>query len=229
MNRKWFGIAALITIAISLLSVSSCGDPQTLQSITVVPATVTFGSSNIPVGADAGLTTQLRALGNYLHPPVTKDITDQVTWASSDNQMVTVNSTGLTTATGVVCGTGTVISATVNTNSDAGGVSASGAIVTGSMTANVTCFTGNGSGSSEPTLALSFAGTGTGTITSSPAGINCPSTQVNCVASFPTGTGVTLTATPVGSSVFGGYSGGCTGSTCTIDMESDTAVVATFN
>src|ERR1700689_3524037 len=104
MSRKWFSIIALTAAAISLLSVSSCGDPQELQSIAVQPSTETFGASNIPVSANAGLQVQLTALGSYLHPPVTKDITNQVTWASSDNQEVTVSSTGLITATGVVCG-----------------------------------------------------------------------------------------------------------------------------
>jgi hypothetical protein len=229
MNRKWFSIAALIIVAISLFSVSSCGDPQTLQSIQVVPGSVTFGASNIPVSADAGLTTQLRALGSYLHPPVTKDITDQVTWASSDNQEVTVNSTGLITATGVVCGPNTAISATLTTNADGSGVSSSGAIVTGFMTASVVCFTNTGGGGgAAPILTVNFLGSGTGTVTSPT--FNCASTAISCVDSFPAGTTVTLTATPIAPSTFGGWSGGCTGtSTCVLLMESDTTVTATFN
>src|ERR1700675_4454845 len=145
MKAKWFGTVALILVAISLLSVSSCGDPQELTSIQVQPTTETVGASNIPVPADAGLQVQLRALGTYIHPPVTKDITNQVTWTSNDTQMVTVSSSGLATATGGSC-RGTLISATLNTNADGSGVSASGAIVTGSMTADVVCFTSTGSG-----------------------------------------------------------------------------------
>ena len=41
--------------------------------------------------------------------------------------------------------------------------------------------------------------------------------------------GPTLTATPVGTSVFGGWTGGCTGGTCTIVLQSDTTATATFN
>ena len=122
MKAKWLGILALIFAAISLLSVSSCGDPQTLQSITIQPSTETFGAANIPVGLDAGLQVQLTALGSYLHPPVTKDITSQVTWASSSPQMFTITSDGLLTATGQECG-GTLVSATVQTNTDGSGVS----------------------------------------------------------------------------------------------------------
>jgi len=230
MNRKWFSIAALIIAGILLLSVSSCGDKQELTSISIQPSVETFGASNIPVIDDAGATVQLRALGTYVHPPVTKDITDQVTWFSNTPAMVTVNSTGLITVVGGPCG-GTLISATVQTNADASGLSASGAIVTGYMTANVVCFTGTtgGGGGAEPTLTLNFAGTGTGIVTVSPSGFSCANTDVSCVTSFPTGTTVTLTATPVGASVFGGFADGCTGTTCTILLQSDTTVTTTFN
>jgi hypothetical protein len=227
MSRKWFSVTALIIAAIVLLSVSSCGNKQELTSISIQPGVETFGASNIPVVDDTGLNVQLRALGTYVHPPVTKDITDQVVWASNTPQMVTVTSTGLITVTGNSCG-GTLISATVQTNADTGGLSASGAIVTGYMTANVVCFTGAGGGG-EPTLTLGFAGTGTGTVTVSPSNFSCATTDVSCITSFPSGTTVTVSATPVGSSSFGGFAGGCTGTTCTILLQSDTAVTATFN
>jgi hypothetical protein len=231
MSRKWFSIIALIATAISLLAVSGCGDPQTLQSITIQPGTETVGASNIPVSQDAGSQVQLRALGTYLHPPVTKDITNQVTWSSNTPQMFTVNSTGLLTATGLSCG-GTLVSATVQTNSDPSGVSSSGAVVTGYMTANVTCFTSTTSGGSTgPTVTVAFGGTGAGTVSSQPAGINCASTGGPCVGTFATGTTIVLTATPIGT--FGGWSGSCdsiSGETCTINsLTSDISVMATFN
>jgi hypothetical protein len=231
MNRKWLSIAALIITAISLVSVSSCGDPQELVTITVQPTTVTFGASNIPVIQDQGIQVQLRALGSYIHPPVVKDITDQVTWASNTTQMFTVNSTGLLTATGFLCG-GTLVSATSTTNHDGSGLSSSGAVVTGYTTANIVCFTGSGSGgSSEPVLTVNFSGSGTGVVASSTSGFSCASTAVSCVDSFPSGTSITLTATPVAPSTFGGWSGGgCTGTgTCTLLLQTDTTVVATFN
>jgi hypothetical protein len=232
MSRKWFGLAALVIIASSLLAVSSCGDPQELVSIQIQPGTETIGSSNVPVSQDAGIQVQLSALGTYVHPPVTKDITNQVTWASNTPQLVTVNSSGLMTATGFLCGGG-LVSATVTTNSDGSGVSSSGAIVTGNMTANVVCFTGTGSGggAAEPTLTLNFSGSGTGTVSSSTSGFTCASTAVSCIDSFPSETTVTLTATPVAPSSFGGWSGGgCTGtSTCVLLLQTDTIVTAAFN
>jgi Bacterial Ig-like domain (group 2) len=233
MSRKWFSIAALVIAAILLLTVSSCGDKQELVSIAIQPGVETFGAADIPVIEDAGATVQLRALGTYVHPPVTKDITDQVTWASNTPDMVTVNSTGLITVTGGPCG-GTLISATVQTNADTSGLSASGAIVTGYMTANVVCFTsttGGGGGGGEPILTVGFSGTGLGIVISSPSGISCANTDISCVASFPSDTPVTLTATAVGTSVFGGWTGGCTGASasCTIILQTDTTVTATFN
>ena len=130
-----------ILVCSLLAFVLGCGHSQQLVSITVTPPVETFGAANIPVSEDHGLNVQLRALGNYIHPPVTKDITDQVVWTSNTPQMVTVNSTGLIEATGEACG-GAVISATVTTN-NSGAVSSSGAIVTGTMAANVVCYTGN--------------------------------------------------------------------------------------
>jgi hypothetical protein len=137
-----------LVLAAFLASSFSCGHDQQLVSITIVPDTETFGASSIPVPDDAGLGVQLRALGQYSHPPVTKDITNQVTWGSNDIQMVTVTPTGLLVATGSSCG-GSVISATVHTNHSDGGLSSSGAIVTATMSANVVCFTGTGSGAQD--------------------------------------------------------------------------------
>jgi hypothetical protein len=222
MSRCWFGLFLICGIGVAVLS---CGDPQELVSIQIQPATETFGMSTIPVSQDAGLQAQLTAYGTYVHPPVTKDITGQVTWASNFPQMVTVTSGGLLTVTGHACG-GSLISATVQTNADASGLSSSGAVVSGNMLANVVCFTGTG-----PTVTVDFAGTGTGTISSSPAGLGCSATPgSSCTGSFPTGTTVTLTAVPNG--VFAGWAG-CTinaGTTCTLeDLTTNVTVTATFN
>jgi hypothetical protein len=234
MKRKWFGIIALVITATSLLSLSSCADPQELVGITINPTMETIGASNIPVGSDAGIQVQLQALGTYIHPPVVKDITDQVTWASNTPQLVTVNSTGLMVATGVLCGGG-LVSASVTTNHDGSGVSSSGAVVTAYMTADVVCFTGNGSGGSgggsEPVLTVIFSGGGTGVVASTTSGFTCSSTNVSCLDSFPSGTAVTLTASPVSPSTFGGWTGGgCTGTgNCTLLLQTDTTVTAAFD
>jgi hypothetical protein len=225
MIGKWFSILFLIATGSFLLAISSCGDPQELVSIQIQPGAETFGAANIPIIQDIGLKAQLIAYGTYVHPPVTKDITSQVTWASNETQVITVTPSGLITVAGTACG-GSVITATVQTNADASGVSSSGAVVSGNIVATVVCFTGTG-----PTITIDFAGTGTGTISSSPAGLGCAATPGgSCTGSFPTGTNVTLTAVPNG--VFGGWAG-CdinSGTTCVLqDLTADVTVTATFN
>ena len=138
LRRFLFSKIGLIVALGCLLFGLSCGRDQQLASIEIQPGVETFGAANIPVPANAGATVQLRALGNYIHPPVTKDITNQVTWTSNTPQMVTVDSTGLITVTGNACG-GTTVSATKVTNKSAGGLGSTGALVTGTMTANVVC------------------------------------------------------------------------------------------
>jgi len=230
MKGKWLSLVVLAFTAATLLNSASCGHSQELVSIQIQPPVQTFGASNIPVPLDTGLQVQLRALGTYVHPPVTKDITDQVAWVSNTTQMVTVNSTGLATATGDTCGN-TLISATVNTNSDASGLSSSGAIITGYMTANVVCFTGNGTGAG-PALTLTFAGSGAGNVSSMPSGLSCSSAAGACVTEFPAGTEITLLATPTGTSTFGGWTG-CASSPstnpCTVTLEANTTVTVAFN
>jgi len=207
---------------------AACGHDQQLTSIAIEPTSETFGAANIPVSADAGLTVQLRALGSYIHPPVTKDITSQVTWFSNDVQLATVSPSGLVMASGLACGTG-LISATVNTNHSVGNVSSSGAIVTGNMTVNVICFSGTGGGG--PAVVVNFAGGGSGGVTSSPALLSCTST---CNGSFPSGTTVTLTASPTGTSTFGGWMG-CdsvsgSGLICTLNsVTTNKSITVTFN
>ncbi len=138
MSNRWSALLGLSLAAFLLSTMSACGHDQQLESITVIPAVENFGSTKIPVIADAGLNVQLRALGSYIHPPVTKDITNKVTWTSNTPQMVTVDANGVITATGLACG-GTIISATIVTNHSDGAISSTGALVTGSMTANVIC------------------------------------------------------------------------------------------
>jgi hypothetical protein len=77
------------------------------------------------------------------------------------------------------------------------------------------------------TLTVTKSGTGTGTVTSNPAGIDCGAT---CSATFGHGSVVTLTATPAPGNTFLGWSGDCAGTTtCTVRMDADHSVNATFS
>src|ERR1700751_5134828 len=219
MIRKWSVVLSVFVVLLAgtlLLSLASCGNDQELTQITVQPDTETFGASNIPVPDDTGLQVHLGALGTYIHPPVTKDITSQVTWNSNTPQMVTVDSTGTITATGGSCGE-TLVSASMKSNN--------GGIQTAFMTATVVCFTGIGP--TGPTLVVSITGTGTGV--GSPPGIGC---SVTCGFIFPTGTAVTLTASPsppTSTSVtWVGCDSNPTANTCNVTMNANRTVNVTF-
>ncbi len=84
-----------------------------------------------------------------------------------------------------------------------------------------------GTFSALPSLAVTLSGTGTGGVVSNPSGINCGQT---CSASFASGTAVTLTAAPTGTSTFAGWSGACSGvGSCTVTLTKTTSVIGTFS
>lgn len=75
-------------------------------------------------------------------------------------------------------------------------------------------------------LTISKEGTGTGTVTTSPPGINCGSI---CSANYPSGTQVSMTALPDGSSTFNGWSGDPDCSDGQVILSSSKSCTATFN
>ncbi len=84
----------------------------------------------------------------------------------------------------------------------------------------VTISQSGASTSTQYSLNITKAGTGSGTVTNTPSG-----------STFKAGTSVTLTAAPGANSSFAGWSGACSGSasTCTITMNANASVTATFN
>ena len=179
-----------------------------------------------------------------------------VTFTGGGSASKTVTGTGVTanfilTASKSGSGSGTVTATGINCGSDCKQAYSSGSSVTlTASAASGSTFTGwSGGGCSGTgtctvtmnadttvtatftaffTLTVSKGGTGSGTVTSSPSGVDCGAT---CSKSFSSGTSVTLTATPAGGSVFAGWSGGgCSGTgTCTVTVNADTTVTATFN
>ena len=96
MNRNW---CRVVIVCAAALFLPSCGHDQTLQSITLTPS----GFIIEGVGAQG----QFTALGTYIHPPATKDITNQVVWRIDVAHLATITQTGLLTGINV-CGSGNV-------------------------------------------------------------------------------------------------------------------------
>jgi hypothetical protein len=76
-------------------------------------------------------------------------------------------------------------------------------------------------------MAVSRAGDGAGTISAQAGGIDCGST---CSFTYPSGTPVTLTATPDSTSLLVGWIGDCvaSGNTCTTTMDDAKFIAASF-
>jgi hypothetical protein len=202
--------AALILTAMNFLS---CGHNELkLVSINVQPPSATF------LTPDTNGQIVFTALGNYIHPPDTRDITDKVTWKTDVPGLIQING-GVASPNGG-CG-GANISASLQDN---GNLVIAYATVTVNDPTNPIC----PGGGTEATLGVSVNPAGFGTVTSLTGGINCPS---QCIAVFPVGTSVGLTATPTAGHSFVSWLG-CTQSnlnTCTVTIPvGGASVAATF-
>jgi hypothetical protein len=127
MNRSRMRIAlgAMVVLTVASL-LAGCGFQRRLVSITLIPNQATLGGP--------GLELQFKAVGNYIHPPESKDITDLVTWESAAPEVVSIDSSGLATS-GTACGTNITITATSYSDPD----KKSGGIVIGTASVSVTC------------------------------------------------------------------------------------------
>jgi len=133
MSRKWFSSLALLATVTLFITLSSCGFNQHLVSITVSPS----GSSITLTGIGQDLPTQFTALGTYIHPPQTRDITTTALWSTDTPTIIYMdpNTPGLLHTTGTACGSNLGVTAKVY--SDPSNPSA-GTIVLGTATVNVT-------------------------------------------------------------------------------------------
>jgi hypothetical protein len=102
MNRKWWSVIPIIAAAALLLSQPSCAHNQDLVSITLQP-------SGGFVFEGFGAQGQFTALGTYIHPPETKDVSNQVVWTLDIANFGTLTQTGQITYTRFDgCGSGDV-------------------------------------------------------------------------------------------------------------------------
>jgi len=208
MKRRHIGLAmgAMMVLG-AALSLPSCGHDQKLVSLTIQPAAFTFLEPYSPPPGNA--TEQYRAIGTYIHPPATIDVTSQATWKIDD---------------GVVTMSSGNISATLPE-----GTGGSSNIVTAYATVTVdnpTVVNCPGYGSA---VTLSVQVTGPGSVTSTALGINCPG---QCIATVAVGASVGLTAVPLSGSTVT-WSSACTsssGNNCSVTIPAGGAdVLATFN
>jgi len=139
MNRKWFSIAVLAVAAVALLNLSSCARSQKLVGITVTPS-----GSTITQNFGQVVSTQFTALGSYIHPPETKDVTSKAVWTTNSPSIIAVdpNTPGLINTTGQGCGTNLGVTASIY--SDPSNPSA-GSVIVGTATISVS-FGNSGSG-----------------------------------------------------------------------------------
>jgi len=220
MKRSCIGLAmgALLMVAV-LLSFPSCGFKRRLVLIVVQPSAFTFGTP------DKTVHVQYTATGTYVHPPESRNITNQVTWNADFAQLITFSAStpGQVSPEGSYCGTAN-ISATAPESTD----SASN-IVTGYATVTVNDPSSSLCPGGGTLASLAVGVVGNGTVTSVPGGIACPATS--CVSTFNVGSSVLLTATP-GQGATTTTWVGCTssGNVCTVAIPTGgAAVIATFN
>mgnify|MGYP001290746196 CR=1 FL=1 len=215
MIRKWFGFAALMITATAFLGVSSCARNRQLTGISIQPsANATFGA------VDPALFFQYKALGTYIHPPETVDITNQVMWESDNSQVIQITSSGV---------------ASPNTNCGVAQVFAEMHSGDNDVVSNYASITVDGPSSqgctpagTAPVLTVAFSGTGAGSVTGS--GVSCTAPTA-CSYSFTAGTSLNLVASPTGTSTFGGWSGcnSSSGTSCSVLIQANTTVTAQFN
>jgi hypothetical protein len=208
--RAIFAVLALALI----LTIAGCAVHPTpwhnLESIAIIPSSQLL--------SNPGETSQFIAIGTFSSNPITVDMTDQVTWASSDVGVATIDPAGLATV-GLVSDITTITAI---------GIGNHGAKIVGTAT----LLTGGGGSGQLPTLAVVPVGLGSGTVTSDPPYIKCASgSSAGCTGTFPLNTLVTLTAAPSQGSQPGGWSSNCTpvpptdptASSCTITMGTNSA------
>jgi hypothetical protein len=189
MERSYVGLALGALVALgAVLCLPSCGHNQKLVSLTIQPATFAF-LEPYPTG-----TEQYTAVGTYIHPPATMDVTSQATWKIDDG-VVTLSAPGLFTpapppagsppGTPPPCGGGNISASVPEGTGGSSNVLIAYATVTVDDPSRLIC-PGGGT-----VATLSVGVIGPGTVMSLPAGINCPGARI---ASYDVSSSVLLTA-----------------------------------
>jgi hypothetical protein len=180
MKRSYIGLALGALVAVgAVLSLPSCGHDQKLVSLKIQPQSFTF------LTPDTSAQEQFTAIGTYIHPPATMDITSQAKWTVDFSNVVTINA-GLVSPYGQGgCGGVDITATAPEGTGGAGNIVPAYATVTVDDPSNPLC----PGGGKLATLAVAVVGTGL--VTSLPGTISCPGT---CIATYDVGASVLLTA-----------------------------------
>jgi len=241
-----------VVTSTATITVSITAAPEPLLSLSIVPSSVTVGNLQ-----DTG---QFLAFGTFSTAPTVQDLTNSptLTWISSAPNIFPINTTGVEgSPAGVITayGNGTVVVVAEAKNPDGSLVTATATfncpLVLPTPTSAGTCYPGSQAPSLLATLTIYNEGLNTtdwlvtaASATGTPDVIHCgPGSSSNglggsvCVATYPIGSTVTVTA-PAGAGNFGGWSSNCTQSapvtaagpnSCTVTLTTNDTVGAVFN
>ncbi|MGA2338972.1 MAG: Ig-like domain-containing protein [Terracidiphilus sp.] len=239
----------------STVSVTLTPAPEPLLALQIIPSTITVGNL-----LDSG---QFLAIGTYSTTPTVRDLTNSVQWLTSAPSVFPVNTNG----TGVPSGGANAGIVTAYGNGGATIIAEATDVQTGSIqTATATfscplvlptpttagsCYPGSEASSLLSTLTVYNEGLNTAnwlvtapSATGTPNVLHCGPGSTGaglggsvCVATYPVGSTITLTA-PAGAGAFGGWSYNCVPTsavtaagpnTCQVTLTFDDTVGAIFN
>lgn len=241
--------------ATGVVAVTLTPAPEPLLSLQIVPASITVGNL-----LDQG---QFLAIGTYSTPPTVRDLTNSVNWLTSAPSVFPVNTNGTGNPSGganagivTADGTGGATIIAEATDPTTGSIQTATAtfncpLILPTATTAGSCFPGSEASALLATLTLYNEGLNTTSwlvtapsATGTPDVLHCgPGSNGAgyggsvCVATYPVGSTVTLTA-PAGAGAFGGWSYNCTPTTavtaggpntCQVTLTFDDTVGAIFN
>ncbi len=229
--------------------------PEPLLALQIVPTSITVGNL-----LDSG---QFLAIGTYSSPPTVRDLTNSVQWLTSAPSVFPVNTNGTGSPSGganagivTAYGNGGATIIAEATDAQTGSIQTATAafscpLVLPTPTTAGSCFPGSQASSLLSTLTVYNEGLNTTNwLVTAPSATNTPNVLhcgpgsngaglggSVCVATYPVGTTVTLTA-PAGAGAFGGWSYNCVPlaainaagpNSCEVTLTFDDTVGAIFN
>lgn len=213
-------IRSLLSVALltgALVPVVSCNNSPSLTSIVISPSAYTTTLALLANGSPAPPSLQLQtfytATGYYTHPghpPIVRDLTDQVNWFSYTPALVTVSSAGVATVAGEAIGFTQITASKPGFNGD---------IVSNASTFTVTLPTNT---TTTDVIALTITPTNPSILTGQSIGFNA-------IGTTGTGTQINLTNQSVwGSSSTAVCAMVATTGNCTTTGAGEAAITATY-